>query len=135
MQLVCNLLSDINKDIANLKPHLSNVYLKNIFEAAFIPENKFILPEGTPPYKPSPLPSAQVHGAMWSVCKKLNIFWRADLTPLRRESLFITSLESVSAEEVQVLLAIKEQKLHKLYSGITLKAIDKAFPNYIKRKA
>ena len=132
MQLVCDMLADINKDIQNLRKNINNQYLKNIFVAALIPENKFVLPEGAPPYNVNKLPSAQLHGAMWGVCKKLNIFSRKDLKPLQRESLFITSLESVSKEESELLLLIKEQTLHQLYPNLTLEKIQQAFPGYLK---
>ena len=126
------MLSDINKDISNLKPHLGNQYLKNVFLAAMIPSNRFVLPDGNPPYKENLLSSAQIHGAMWGVCKKLTIFARKDLKPLQRESLFITSLESVSKEEAALLLAIKEQNLSALYPNLTREGLDAAFPGYLK---
>lgn len=132
MQLICDMLADINKDISKLKPNIGNQYLKNVFLAALLPQNRFILPEGAPPYKANELPSAQLHGAMWGVCKKINIFWRKDLKPLQRESLFITSLESVSKQEAELLLAIKDQTLYKLYPNLTLENISETYPGYLK---
>lgn len=132
MQLVCDLLSDVNRDIQKLKPHLGNQYLKNIFLAALLEQYRFVLPEGAPPYKVNPLPSAQIHGAMWGVCKKLNIFARKDLKPLQRESLFVTSLESVSKEEAELLLLIKDQNLAALYPNLTLATISEHYPDYLR---
>jgi hypothetical protein len=133
MQLVCDMLSDINKDINHLVKNQNNQYLKNILEHALVPSKKFILPEGVPPYKVNLLPSVQLQGAMWGVAKKLYIFCRADMKALQRESLFVTSLESVSKEEAELLLHIKEQTINKLYKSITLKNINKALPGYLSQ--
>ncbi len=134
MQLVCDMLSDINKDIGHLAKNQNNQYLRNILEHALIPSKRFILPDGAPPYKANQLPAAQLQGAMWGVAKKLYIFCRADMKALQRESLFVTSLESVSKEEAELLLHIKDQNLHKLYKNITVKNINKGLPGYFAQQ-
>lgn len=131
MQLVCDLLNDINKNLDALKKHANNSYLQNLLQYALIPERKFILPEGAPPFKPNPQSSAQLHGSMWGVCKKLYVFARADIKALQRESLFVTSLESVSSEEAALLLAIKDQAIDKIYPNITRDAINKIAPGWL----
>jgi hypothetical protein len=40
---------------------------------------------------------------------------------LRREQLFLQLLESVHPSEAKVLLAVKDQKLNKLYKNVTAK--------------
>ena len=47
------------------------------------------------------------------------IFKREDLTPVKREGLFIEMLESVPHAEAKILLAIKDQRLDKIYPKIT----------------
>ena len=47
------------------------------------------------------------------------IFKREDLTPVKREGLFIEMLESVPHAEAKILLAIKDQRLDKVYPKIT----------------
>ena len=131
MHLVCDLLSDINKDLNTLKQHSDNTYLRNLFKYALMPEYKFLLPEGAPPFKTNQQTSAQLHGAMWGVCKKLYIFARADMKQLQRESLFVTSLEGVSAEEAAVLLAIKDQTLDNIYPNITYDNINQTIPGWL----
>ena len=125
------MLSDINKDITHLVKNKNNQYLRNILEHALVPTKKFVLPEGVPPYKVNSLLSAQLQGAMWGVAKKMYIFCRADMKALQRESLFVTSLESVSKEEAELLLHVKDQNINKLYKNITLKNINKALPGYL----
>jgi hypothetical protein len=132
MKLVCDLLDEINKDIKTLIPNQNNQYLRNLLEHALIPEKKFYLPDGVPPYKVNQLPSAQLQGAMWNVCKKLYIFCRRDMKALQRESLFVTSLESVSKQESELLIAIKDQTFDKMYPNITIENINGVIPGYFK---
>jgi hypothetical protein len=54
------------------------------------------------------------------------VFTRKDLTPIKRESLFISLLEGVHPEEAKVLIAMKDQKLTKLYPKITHKLVSDA---------
>ena len=56
----------------------------------------------------------------------LYVFCRADLKPVKRESLFISFLEGVHPTEAKMLIAVKEQALHKLYPKITRKMLEKA---------
>jgi hypothetical protein len=63
-------------------------------------------------------PTTLIHEA-----KRLYVFTRKDLKPLKREQLFIDLLESIEDEEAKVLLAVKDQKLTKLYPKITKKLV------------
>jgi hypothetical protein len=49
------------------------------------------------------------------------VFSRADLKQLQREQMFVGLLEGVHSTEVDLLLAIKDQKLNKLYPKLTKK--------------
>ena len=51
---------------------------------------------------------------------------------LQRESLFVTALESVSKQESELLIAIKDQTLNKLYPNITRENINAVIPGYFK---
>jgi hypothetical protein len=54
------------------------------------------------------------------------VFTRKDLTAIKRESLFISLLEGVHPDEAKVLVAMKDQKLHKMYPKITHKLVSDA---------
>jgi hypothetical protein len=112
-------LKDINEDINKLKEHAGNAYLRNVFQCAFIPEYKFVLPEGTPPYKVNGLSPVETKGTFWQEARKLHTYCRKDLKPLRREMLFVQMLEALDPESVGIMLAIKEQTLSDLYNNIT----------------
>ena len=99
--------------------------LHKLFTFAYIPEKKFLLPEGDPPYTPS-VQSVGMTGADLLVAirrDRLNYFVDKAIQPVRREQLFISLLETVYAEEAKVLLAVKDQCLDKLYPNLTYKTL------------
>lgn len=123
---VTEMLDDINKDPTMIEKYKTDAALKIIFEYAFIPEKKFILPEGEPPFKPSDEPLGMTPTNLFSELRRLYVFCRADLKPFKRESLFISFLEGVHPTEAKMLMAVKDQTLHKLYPKITRKLLEKA---------
>lgn len=123
-KFIPEILDECNKDVALLANYKTNAPLKFIFEYAFIPENKFDLPEGDPPFKQDAAPIGMSPGNFTQETKKLYIFSKArDLKPVRREHLFIQLLENIHPSEAKVLLAVKDQKLNKLYKNITAKVV------------
>jgi len=123
---ITEMLEDINTDVKNIDQYKDNSPLKLLFEYAFIPEKKFILPEGNPPYREDPAPLGMSRANLSMEIKKLYVFCREDIKPIRREALFIELLENVHPTEAQLLLAVKEQKLNKLYKKITRKLVEDA---------
>jgi hypothetical protein len=121
--LIADILKEVNADINNIKKHAGNNYLRNMFEHAYLPEKKFLLPEGVPSFKAQLGPSVQHEQSFFMECKKLYVYCRADLKPIRRETMFISCLESLSEEEAKIFIAVKEQNLQSLYPNITLEAL------------
>ena len=120
------MLDEINADPKKIELYKADACLRIIFEYAFLPEKKFILPEGDPPYKPASEPMGMTPTNLFSELRRLYIFCRADLKPIKRESLFVSFLEGVHPEEAKMLLAVKDQTLHKLYPKITRKLVESA---------
>lgn len=125
-KLITELLEDINADTANIEKYKTNGALKILFEYAFDPEKKFDLPAGDPPFKPDAAPIGMSPGNLHMEMRKLYIYCRKDLTPLRRETLFVQLLENIHPSEATVVLAIKDQNLTKLYPKITHKLVYEA---------
>lgn len=125
MKNISVILDEANKNILSLTEHFANSYFRNIMDAAYIPEKKFLLPEGDPPFVMSPNHMDQVSGVFWQVAKKLNMFQRSDIKPFRREVLFIQALESLSPVDAKILLCVKDQNLTKLYPNLTKEALVK----------
>lgn len=115
-------LEEISKDPTLIETkYKDNAMLKVILAENFIKENKWVLPEGEPPYTPSPEPETMHPSNLYMEARRLYIFRRADLSPVKRETLFIQMLQSVDPREVKILLAVKDQKLSKLYPKVTRK--------------
>lgn len=112
-------LKDINDDINKLKEHKDNTYLRTLFQCAFIPEYKFLLPEGMPEYKKNGSSPVENKGLFWQECRRMMSYCRADLKAIRREQLFLQAIEALDAESAGILIAVKEQTLSDLYNNIT----------------
>lgn len=126
MKYLTEVLEEINSDPKTIEKYKNDVALKILLEYAYLPEKKFDLPEGDPPYKPDDAPIGMSPANLRMEIKRLYIFKREDLKPLRREQLFINLLESVHPDEAKLLLAVKEQKLNKLYKKVTRKVVEEA---------
>jgi hypothetical protein len=123
---VTQMLDEINEDPAKIELYKNDSALKIIFDYAFNPEKKFILPEGEPPFKPAAEPMGMTPTNLFSELRRMYVFCRADLKPIKREGLFISFLEGVHPTEAKMLIAVKDQELHKVYPKITRKMLEKA---------
>jgi hypothetical protein len=115
------ILDEINTDSSALMKYRENGALRLLFEYAYDPAKKMILPEGAPPYKEDVAPIGMTPGNLMMEVKKLYIFCRADLTALRRESIFVQLLEGLHPTEAKLILAVKDQDLTPLYKNLSHK--------------
>jgi hypothetical protein len=121
------MLDEINADPKLLTTkYRGNSALKIVFEYAFLPEKKFLLPEDEPPYRPDAAPIGMNPAILTQELRRFYIFLRKDLKSIKREALFISLLESVHPSEAKLIIAIKDQKLHKLYKKVTRKTVSEA---------
>ena len=121
------MLDEINKDPKSIAQFKDNFLLKVIFAHSFLPNYKFQLPEGEPPFKPAPQPIGMTDTNLFVECRRFyNVFVKAEVKPIKRESLFIGLLEGIHPEEAKILIAVKDQKLNKLYPKITWKLVSDA---------
>jgi hypothetical protein len=120
---ITEILDEINSDPKKIEQYKSNAALRFIFEHSFLPEKKFELPEGDPPYKKDAAPLGMTPANLYQEVRKLYVFCRKDLTAIRRESLFVQLLENLHPTEAELVLAIKDQKLTKKYPKITHKLV------------
>jgi hypothetical protein len=122
-KFITELLTEMNNDPKVAAKHKENASLQFLFEFAFNPARKFLLPETDPPYKKDAAPIGMSPANFHMEVKKFYIFTRKDLTQVRRESLFINLLESLHPSESVVLLAVKDQDLSRLYPKLTHKVL------------
>lgn len=122
-QYLTEILDEINKDPKAITKHKDSVNLKILFGYAFRPEGKFLLPEGTPPFKPDAAPIGMSKTNLIMELKRLYVFCRNDLSNTRREALFIQMLETMHPSEAKLLVAVKDQDIPGLYKKITHKLV------------
>lgn len=116
------ILADINADYKNAEKYIKQKpALAVIFQHAYMKDKKFLLPEGEPPYKPSVEPVGMTPVNLIQELRRFYVFCRADLPQLKRETMFVGLLEGISADEVKLMMAVKDQKLSKLYPKLTKK--------------
>lgn len=120
------ILNEINSDLDLLATKYNdNKVLFNLFKYAFNPEWKFNLPEGKVEYPDYQhlVGYAPVSLYMEMLNGQLDVFCRKDLTEVKLTRLFTDLLEQLDVNDCEILFAIKDQTLNKLYKKLTLKNI------------
>ena len=117
-------LDEINDDPSTITKYKDDAAIRLIFEYAFDPEKKMNLPEDAPPFKTAAEPLGMTPTNLYNELRRLYVFCRADLKPIKRESLFVSLLEGVHPSEAKILIAVKDQTLHKMYPKITRKVAE-----------
>lgn len=110
-----------------------NPVLRSVLKHTLDKSIVFDLPEGAPPYRPSDHVESQ--GMLYSEARKFYLFVKdghPGLTNLKRESLFITMLESVDPKDAELLIGMKDKKLP--YKGINVALVTEAFPGLINEQ-
>ena len=101
--------------------------LRVIMQAAFDPKVEFLLPLGTPPYKPNDL--VDLEHVLIREARMIQYFVKGfhdTLPQTKREQMFISLLENVDPKDALLLCAIKEKKLP--YKGITIQHVLEGLP-------
>jgi len=116
--------------------------IQTILQGAFHPEVIFDLPEGAPPYtpdrgapglQPTPLHKQLIY--LVNCVKGKGKFDEADkFTRMRRETQFIKILEIAFEKDAEILIAMKDKKLQKMYPSLTASLVRKAFPEILPAK-
>ena len=99
---------------------------KIVLQYMFHPDVKFALPEGKPPFKYSEFDEPNM---LHSQARKLYLFLEGvnpEMRPSKRQSLFLDILQSVNADDADLLIAMKEKKSP--FSGLTKEVAVAAFP-------
>lgn len=138
-EIMNHLSSDVSNDdrpaamqqIANFRPDF-----KAVLQLVFVEGIQLDLPSGIPPYKPQNLPGNWGYNRLPKELKKMHYFIKGaenNVNRIKKESMFIEMLESLSPEEAKLLLQIKDKKLE--YKGITKRYVKKAFPEFFPGEA
>lgn len=119
---ITEVLKEINDNPELVSKHKTNAGLRIVLEYSYDPAKKFLLPDGVPPYKKDSAPIGMSPGNIHQEFRRFYVFCRADLTPFKRETIFVQLLENVHPSEAELMLAIKDQELTRLYPNL-----DRAF--------
>ena len=107
--------------------------LRDVLRVAFDADIVSLLPEGTPPYTKDDAPKGHEYLTLYRGHRRFKYFFKGpvanELDPIRRESMFISLLESLHAEDADMLCLAKDKKLK--IPGITKKLVSDTFPNLI----
>ncbi len=104
-----------------------NSAIRTILKFCFDKNIKWLLPEGDAPYNPCSYPN--VDNMLYSEARRLYLFVEGgnpNLTTLKRESMFVDLLQSITPEDAKLLISVKDKKLP--YKGLTSATVLKAFP-------
>ena len=113
------------------------VALITILRGGFDDSVVWNLPEGEPPYRKDDAPKGYEMSNLYIKQKMFKHFVKGSpsgdrMTDAKREKLFIGLLESLHADEAELVIAMKDKKLTGRYKGITLKLVQDTFPGLIK---
>jgi hypothetical protein len=103
--------------------------IKSILKGIYDPNIKFLLPEGTPPFKKNQFDEPKV---LLQEAHKFYLFVEGpnpNLKTIKREQLFIQMLEIVNADDAELLISMKDKKCP--YKNITKNVVKEAFPGLI----
>ncbi len=121
------------KKIAKLREYGDQKPLLTILDFTFDPGWKWLLPEGAPPYTPSPKEADLQHN-LKSDYRRLQYFVNTPqgsaMKSLRRETMFIEMLEAIDFNDAKLLVAAKDKKLP--FKSVTKKLVMEAFPEATK---
>lgn len=127
-----NKLAKPEERAAFLKKHEHKV-LWQVLNYMFDPTVEFVLPPGTPPYKPCDPVNAETF--LYQQSRKLQLFRKGGdgdkLKQTKREMLFIELLEIIHPRDALVILGMKDKKMPSEYSKITKSVVQKAFPGLV----
>lgn len=116
------------------------VVIRQLLWLAFDSGAKWLLPEGSPPFKKElDIPAGMSPSNLFLETKRMYIWVESNKTPFdlpqaRREHLFIQFLEGIHWTEADLILAIKDKKFNEVYKTITDDLVREAFPGLLSPK-
>ena len=106
--------------------------LRILIKAGYNSKIQWDLPEGSVPFMAIEGPART---NLLKASQDLYVFIKggADTVPqIRKQSLFIQLLESVSPEEAEILIFMKDKAMEELFPNVTMNVIELAFPTTLQ---
>ena len=122
---------DLKERDAIIKKHESFA-IRTILQVNFSDWIKFDIPEGAPPYTPDTRPPEKAAGRINKSIRVLkDLVVGSKMPKYKKEMRFVQLLESVNEKDAEILVAMKDKKLNKLYSSLTEAFVKRNFPKII----
>lgn len=125
-------------DRVKLLQEYQSFAIRTILQFNFTPTLSLDLPAGAPPYTADEMPS---NYSLGRIDKQIKILGRlvlysgqtpsVGLAKIQKETMFVRLLESISAQDALVILAMKEKELRKMFPMITEVLVMAAFPTLL----
>ena len=111
--------------------------LLDILKMNFNPDIKMQLPEGTPPFKRTGIPMGMADTNLYKEMRRMYTWVNPppNLHKIKKETLFIQLLESINEKEADLLCAIKDKELERMYPAMSYDLINQTFPGLLPPKA
>ncbi len=128
---LCEEAKSVKERVSILKEE-STFGIRTLLQANYLKDLEFDLPEGDPPYRVNEAVPGNQSRHFEKVVRDLkHLVKQSPLSKLAKESKYIRLLESVSAEDAKIVIAVKDKKLKSLYKSLTESTVRKAFPNIL----
>jgi hypothetical protein len=121
--------------VALIKKH-NCLALRDVLKGGLDDSITWILPTGSPPYKKDDKSPVGLHpSTLHRQSPRLRYFIAGGpgerLTPAKRERLFVEVLESIDPRDAELLIAMKDKQLKRLFPCLTKNLVKAVFPNLI----
>lgn len=131
---LCEEATSVSDRVKLLQEH-ATFGIKTLLQANYKEEIEFDLPEGTPPYKEDEaVPGDQSRHFEKGIKQLKYLIKQSKLSAYKKESIYIRLLESLSAEDAKIMIAVKDKNLKGLYKTLTEATVRKAFPTLLGSK-
>ena len=129
------LLSEILTKIHNAKSKAQKIKIlqenntlpmRQILIWSFDPNIESALPPGAPPFIENDAPAGTEHTRLDRNADKLYYFVKGgmdSLQSMKREQMFVQLLEGLHKDEAQLLINVKDKKLHQVYKGLSKEVV------------
>ena len=118
-----------DKKVAILKEHDTEP-LRMILKGSFDPKIEWNIPEGIVPYKANESEEGTEHTVLAKEARTLFNYVKGGNDPLpqfRREDMFIQLLEGLHHTEAELVINVKDKRLHQVYKGLSAAVVKEAF--------
>ena len=104
--------------------------LRSLFIWNFDESVQSAVPEGEVPYRPNDQPKGLQHDYLEQNQRKFAYFVKGGIavSNMKREEIFIGLLETLHADEAELLCLVKDKALQKKYTRISATLVKEAFP-------